>query len=174
MQNVKCIFSGLVHSRSGKLLIAIWIIIIVNLLFVPLFTYLFNENELLGNMIFSLLIISIFINLANIIIYIFKIKLIFYYMNLILWLTTNVLILIIITFTYYIYGEGTIVFIYLMLIIDFPISFIVSFVFSHMEILNMNFAFQIFTPWIVFTLTGYFQWYIIIPRLFNYELRVRR
>ena len=95
-----------------------------------------------------------------------------------LWLFFNIVILMYGIYLRSIAPDGAIVFAYLMYLISFPLGIVVPFVFFCIDRCigyNINAYYDsfpiiidIFIPWTLFLLTGYLQWFILIPKIKKY------
>jgi hypothetical protein len=99
-----------------------------------------------------------------------------------IWLLINICILLYGITLYKIHPDGTIVLVYLMLLLTLPLGYIVIYIlyifskvglfgtlFQHYPILE-----SIILPWVFFVVFGYIQWFILLPKIIEYTKRFRK
>ena len=163
-------FSQIYVSRGRKVLVVLWGFILAILILTPAVTFFSNGDELLGNIAFSILPSAILLNISIVIAYIVKshgvqvVK--------IGWMCLS---LYVVMLAMYIAGsdhinaqmEAEIVFAYSMLIMSFPVGFLVPFGVAVLDqLLNigtLGVYTSIFFVWLLYSILGYLQWFKIVP-----------
>jgi len=102
--------------------------------------------------------------------------------KLIIWLIFNIIILIYGTYLRHIGPDGAVVFIYFMYFISFPLGLVIPFVFVCIDKCigyDINIYYEdfpiiidIFFPWVLFLFVGYFQWFVLIPKIKKLMIKV--
>jgi len=160
------------ETRGGKVLVALWVMTVIILLVTPAATWLWDREELLGNIIYSLLVVSILANISNILVCIFQdrglgiaratwVGLCFIALLLVIGISDP-------SRPDTIKDAGTIL-AYLMLTLSFPIGFL-----GVLLLVGLNQIFSLgdagpytsnLIAWLLLIAFGYIQWFLLLPYL---------
>jgi len=163
-------FSQISVSCGEKVLVVLWGLILAILILTPVVTFLYDCDELLGNIAFSILPSAILLNISIVIAYIVKIRSV--QVVKIGWMCLSLYVVMLVM---YIAGSGhidaqmgaEIVFAYSMLIMSFPVGFLAPFGVTALDqLLNIG-TLGVYTSivvvWLLYTILGYLQWFKIVP-----------
>lgn len=162
-------------TTAGKILLSLWLVTVLILIGLPLVGIF--QNEIKGNLAFSLLVCSVLLNLSVIISY--KVKTGSEFLSKMMWICLGIIVLGFILFlTYNLTGgsnkEVGIILTYIMLVYSFPISILVSLLFGSIIYISdkyfpfadsVNTYWGIFFIWSIFFIFGYLQWFKLLPSL---------
>lgn len=163
-------FSQISVSRGGKVLVVLWGFILAILILTPAVTFFSNDDELLGNIAFSILPSAILLNISIVIAYIVK-----SHSVQVVKMGWMCLSLYVVMLVMYIAGsdhinaqmEAEIVFAYSMLIMSFPVGFLAPFGVTALDqLLNIG-TLGVYTSivfvWLLYSILGYLQWFKFVP-----------
>lgn len=158
------------ETRSGKVLVTLWVLMAIILLVTPAATWLSNREELLGNITFSLLVAAVLANISNTLVCIFQNRgigiakatwsgLCFIALLLIIGITDP-------SRPDTIKDAGTVL-AYFMLTLSFPIGFLgVILLIGLSQIFSLGemgpYTSNMIT-WLLLVALGYVQWFMLLP-----------
>lgn len=157
-------------TRVGKVLITLWALILIILIGTPILSLIADRNELLGNIIFSILTGGILLNISIVLAYIVKNGSL--QLSKITWVCLSITVVGIVLTNVSehqptSYRDAEIVYAYCMLTLSFPGGFLAPIFLSGIGYLwnfeNAGVYVSIFVSWLAFFLLGYFQWFKLFP-----------
>jgi len=168
MQNLIEIIKFILLLKIGKYIIMMWLIIIGGIIINPFYSLLFDDKEIIGNFLYSLIIFSILFNIVTAMIYIFKIPYNFILVNKIIWLLLNILTLLSVTLVYEEKNDAGFALMIIMIILNFPLTIIIYFILSFFLYgYHSNYTIDILIPWGTLMIMGYIIWFIVFPKIFT-------
>lgn len=160
----------ILETRGGKVLVSLWVLIAIILFVTPAATWLFDREELIGNIAFSLLVVAVLANISNALVCLFQnrgIKI-----AKATWFGIYFIVLLLIIGIMDpsrpdIVKDAEIIFIYLILTLSFPIGFLgVIFLIGLSQIFSLEELgpyISTLITWLLFMVLGYIQWFMLLP-----------